>query len=362
MRKKIMAMIVALSMVSTFVATGVSAEANRKLGDVNGDGKINVTDITRIAAHIKGKRILSEDEKKFADVNGDDKINVTDITKIAAHIKGKKMLDENANELCTLKVQILDGDGNPVPDTNVRMLHERTSLDEKTCWSDSDGYAVFENLNGYGDCYLSVNGVEKKIYINRKNVDITIHVSKPTQQSIQRTTLELKVLNNEKDKIPLANREISIFSHARGETFSGVTNSDGVIVIPNFPCGTTNCGFDVSKENNSFICYYTLLDENNSTNKVKGTFYKYGMNERLGELANGIEVEITGVNGSSSSGYNEVYTLDGDTIELDLPLGYYRCCVKTIPNELNYSTYEMREYFYVSGCVVGGNSFAVEIW
>lgn len=64
------------------------------IGDVNTDSVINVTDITKVAAHIKGKKLLDYYAQKFADVNNDGKINVTDITKIAAHIKGKKLLTE----------------------------------------------------------------------------------------------------------------------------------------------------------------------------------------------------------------------------------------------------------------------------
>lgn len=63
-----------------------------KLGDVNFDNSINVSDITLIAAHIKNKRQLSASRIKAADVNNDNKLNVTDIIKIAAHIKGKKLL------------------------------------------------------------------------------------------------------------------------------------------------------------------------------------------------------------------------------------------------------------------------------
>jgi hypothetical protein len=62
------------------------------LGDVNGDGTINITDITKVAAHVKGKKILDAAAQKRADVNNDGKINVSDITKIAAHVKGKKLL------------------------------------------------------------------------------------------------------------------------------------------------------------------------------------------------------------------------------------------------------------------------------
>ncbi|MCR5541626.1 MAG: dockerin type I repeat-containing protein [Ruminococcus sp.] len=67
-------------------------KVNFAIGDVNGDGEINVTDILRIAAHIKHKIVLTDEQLKRADVNGDGNINVTDITKIAAHIKGKKLL------------------------------------------------------------------------------------------------------------------------------------------------------------------------------------------------------------------------------------------------------------------------------
>ncbi|WP_296794636.1 dockerin type I domain-containing protein [Ruminococcus sp.] len=72
-----------------FFITDIEA-LERLLGDINNDGKVNVTDILKIAAHIKGKRILPD--PKIADLNGDGKVNITDITKLAAHIKGKRLL------------------------------------------------------------------------------------------------------------------------------------------------------------------------------------------------------------------------------------------------------------------------------
>lgn len=59
-----------------------------KPGDVNGDGKVNAADITKVAAHIKGKKSLTDDEKKRADVNGDGKVNAADLTSMAARVKG----------------------------------------------------------------------------------------------------------------------------------------------------------------------------------------------------------------------------------------------------------------------------------
>ena len=79
-------------------SVSVSYKVNGKtvviiLGDVNNDGKINVTDVSKTAAHVKGIRPLDENAQKRADVNGDNKINVTDIAKIAAHVKGIKPLN-----------------------------------------------------------------------------------------------------------------------------------------------------------------------------------------------------------------------------------------------------------------------------
>lgn len=66
-------------------ATGVK-------GDVNGDGDVNVSDISKVAAHVKGIKSLSGDELDRADVNGDGVVQVNDISPIAAHVKGKKSL------------------------------------------------------------------------------------------------------------------------------------------------------------------------------------------------------------------------------------------------------------------------------
>ncbi|SFC74784.1 dockerin type I repeat-containing protein [Ruminococcus albus] len=66
-------------------------------GDVNGDGVVNVTDVVKTAAHVKGKKLLSGESLKNADVNFDGSVNVTDITRIAAFVKGKKNLPSDPN-------------------------------------------------------------------------------------------------------------------------------------------------------------------------------------------------------------------------------------------------------------------------
>ncbi|SFC05078.1 dockerin type I repeat-containing protein [Ruminococcus albus] len=89
--KRTAAFITALTMAASVFA--ISASALK--GDVSGDGKVNVTDITLIAAHVKGKKLLSEEKRAKADVTGDGKVNISDITAVAAHVKGKRLLKEN---------------------------------------------------------------------------------------------------------------------------------------------------------------------------------------------------------------------------------------------------------------------------
>ena len=64
-------------------------------GDVDGNGAVNVSDISVTASFIKGIRSLSTEAYQAADVNSDTQVNVTDISMIASHIKGIKALPDN---------------------------------------------------------------------------------------------------------------------------------------------------------------------------------------------------------------------------------------------------------------------------
>ncbi|WP_295154123.1 dockerin type I repeat-containing protein [uncultured Ruminococcus sp.] len=69
----------------------VEIEAVGRLrGDLNGDGAVNVSDVSILAAHVKGVKKMSD--ASAADLNGDGSINVSDIAMLAAHVKGIKKL------------------------------------------------------------------------------------------------------------------------------------------------------------------------------------------------------------------------------------------------------------------------------
>ena len=58
-------------------------------GDTSGDGKINITDMIAVKAHVLKKSTLTGVYSNAGDVNGDGKINITDFIKIKAVLLGK---------------------------------------------------------------------------------------------------------------------------------------------------------------------------------------------------------------------------------------------------------------------------------
>ena len=57
-------------------------------GDVNGDGKITLTDFVRIKSHLLGASQLTGAYGMAGDVSGDGKITLTDFVKMKAHLLG----------------------------------------------------------------------------------------------------------------------------------------------------------------------------------------------------------------------------------------------------------------------------------
>ena len=58
-------------------------------GDINGDGKISITDMIAAKAHLLNKEIIRGTSATAADTNGDGKISITDFIQIKAKLLGK---------------------------------------------------------------------------------------------------------------------------------------------------------------------------------------------------------------------------------------------------------------------------------
>lgn len=67
-------------------------------GDINGDGKVDVTDVSKLTAHVKGIKPLTDTEKKAADMNGDGRIDATDVSKLANAVKGGSSTEKPKTE------------------------------------------------------------------------------------------------------------------------------------------------------------------------------------------------------------------------------------------------------------------------
>ena len=62
------------------------------MGDINGDGRISISDINIANLHAKGKKILLGYEFACADINGDGRVTISDVNKLNLHNKGKSLL------------------------------------------------------------------------------------------------------------------------------------------------------------------------------------------------------------------------------------------------------------------------------
>ena len=61
-------------------------------GDINGDGRVNTSDVGKANIHAKEVILLTGYQLACADINGDGKVNTSDVGKINAHAKEKKLL------------------------------------------------------------------------------------------------------------------------------------------------------------------------------------------------------------------------------------------------------------------------------
>ena len=65
---------------------GGDTPPERKLGDVTGDGNINLQDVLEIQKHLAGILVLSEEQITAGDVNFSGKLELSDVLEIQKYI------------------------------------------------------------------------------------------------------------------------------------------------------------------------------------------------------------------------------------------------------------------------------------
>lgn len=58
------------------------------LGDVDGNGSVNISDVSRLYRHVKGVITLTVEEQKAGDIVSDGKITISDVSRLYRYIKG----------------------------------------------------------------------------------------------------------------------------------------------------------------------------------------------------------------------------------------------------------------------------------
>lgn len=69
------------------ISLGIVYANNTNKGELNGDGKIDYTDVSLLEEHLIHSNMLPEDKIKNADMNGDNQITVTDLTLLVKKIE-----------------------------------------------------------------------------------------------------------------------------------------------------------------------------------------------------------------------------------------------------------------------------------
>ena len=152
------------------------------LGDVNGDRKINSTDVLMINKYVAGKRILFKFQKKRADVNQDGKINSHDVLLIMRYIVGADTNQSNKVNVSSIKIsgatEMYEGETKKLTAT----IEPNNATDKQIKWSVSNGKATIDQKGNVtakssGTVKITAEAGEEtathKIVIKAKKVQVT---------------------------------------------------------------------------------------------------------------------------------------------------------------------------------------------
>ncbi len=176
--KKLLSIAAVIGMtVCIFILSAVCASASRLLGDVNGDGKINLQDASMIQRGSLNKITLSNEEKKAADVNGDNTVNLRDASAVQKHVLGIELIPDTdiaESDSDTDTNTDKDTDTHSDTDSNINSDSDNTNLDSANT---ENRIKLIELINadrtsrglspfGYSDKTLSVGQTRAQEYID----------------------------------------------------------------------------------------------------------------------------------------------------------------------------------------------------
>ena len=89
--------LVGTGMTVTYARDGQTIQTLTTLvtGDLSGDGRVTITDMVRLQAHLLGKTPLTGAALQAADLNGDGQVTITDMVRLQAYLLGRGTIQPN---------------------------------------------------------------------------------------------------------------------------------------------------------------------------------------------------------------------------------------------------------------------------
>ena len=143
------------------------------LGDINGDGKVNVTDKTQLNAHIKGNSHFEGARLLACDITGDGKINVTDKSQLNAQLKGDRdiygnlSLKSSLSALCVVPIKVVSQSQSSIRESNIIEVSKEVKIAISYVSKDNEvvksaGLESVKSIQSFDGLFIKV--VDKKRY------------------------------------------------------------------------------------------------------------------------------------------------------------------------------------------------------
>lgn len=95
--KKVLAALLAVTIAAGSAIACSAASSKVKMGDVNLDGIVSISDATTIQKHLASYFTLSDKQKRYADVDQNDNVTINDVTTIQRALVGAYTLPESSS-------------------------------------------------------------------------------------------------------------------------------------------------------------------------------------------------------------------------------------------------------------------------
>lgn len=137
------------------ITAGGKSEAKYKIGDVDMNGRVEVSDATLIQKAVAGIKTITSAQKALADVNDSKKVDVSDATMIQKKIAG--LIASFPSESSEKTANLLYSSGTAQSDLKTLLTEVGTYLSSKYTYSSYDQYMAVKKIYRY--CNSNINSL-----------------------------------------------------------------------------------------------------------------------------------------------------------------------------------------------------------